>query len=270
MGCGGGEPESEFRWEEEVVYEDEGPAPAPRTYDDEDENRPSRGGAASGHYGRRPRERAADGAIYSPRRGVYCDEEVETCYTAKGGHVGTTEDQFGVPAAQRLEARLDDGARSARGIFRPQGGVVCDRGSEVCYDRDGASLVLTREEFGHGAADALALRIDRRRSGPSRREGRIYSPRDGVWCDRSVDACYVADEAHRGWTKREFGAEALRALDYRVEGGRKRRDGVVRREGGGVCDRLAEVCYDRGGASARLTREEFGRDAAARMAERLE
>jgi hypothetical protein len=181
-----------------------------------------------------------------------------------------TEDQFGVEAGQRLEQRVDEGVKASRGIFRPTGGVVCDHASEVCYDREGASLELTREEFGHGAADALVARIDRRRSGPGAKDGRIYTPRRGVWCDRKVDACYVADEAHGGWTKREFGSEAMRAVEHRMEDGRKRRDGIYRAEGGGVCDRLAKVCYDRQGVSARLTREEFGRDAAAGLAERLE
>jgi hypothetical protein len=266
------DPEPVRPWQEEVIYEDEGPPPPPRRsdrYDDEDEDRPPRSGG-SGHYERRARERRSAGAIYAPRRGVYCDESVRACYTAKGGHVGQTQEQFGSEAGRRLEQRIDAGDRGERGIYRPAGGVVCDRQSEVCYDRDGASLAQTRREFGHGAADDLAERVDRPRSGPGRRGGVIYSPRQGVSCDELVAACYVADEAHAGHTKREFGSEAVRGLERRVDGGRDRRDGIYRIEGGGVCDRESEVCYDRRGASAPLTRREFGREAAVRLAERLE
>jgi uncharacterized protein (DUF779 family) len=201
---------------------------------------------------------------------VFCDERVETCYTAKGGNAGQTEEQFGQDAARSLGRRLEEGERAAHAIFRPSAGVVCDRGSEVCYDRAGASLVLTRQEFGHGAAEDLGNRIDRPRSGVGHRDGTIYSPRRGVSCDRRVDSCYTGEEAHPGWTKREFGVEAVQALEHRIEVGRKSQGGIYRPEGGGVCDRLSKVCYDRQGASANLTRNEFGREAAARMAERLE
>ena len=270
-GCGGDEPESPYRWEEETVYKDRGPAPEPRPRDedrDADDRDPPRGGTA-GHYGRAPRDRGTRGAIYSPKRGVFCDESVASCYVAKNAHVGVTEDEFGAEAAERLERRLGEGERTPRGIFRPEGGVVCDRASEVCYDRDGASVELTRREFGYGGARDLADRLDRPRSGPGRRGGVIYSPKQGVSCDEEVATCYVEDEAHPGHTKRQFGSEAVRALERR-SGGRDRSDGIYRPAGGAVCDRLSEVCYDRHGASAKLTREEFGREAAARMTERLE
>ena len=271
--CGGGEPEP-YRWEEKTIYEDEGPAPEPhRSYDERDdrEERAAPGGGTAGHYGRAPRERGTRGAIYSPKRGVFCDESVATCYVAKNAHVGATEGQFGEEAGQRLARRLKEGERTARGIFRPASGGVCDRESEVCYDGDGASLELTRREFGHGAAEDLAGRLDEPRRGPGRRGGKIFSPRRGVSCDEQVAACYVEDEAHAGYTKQQFGSDAALALERRVDGGREQRDGIYRPAGGGaVCDRRSEVCYDRLGASAKLTRDEFGREAAARMTERLE
>lgn len=278
LGCGGGEPEDPYRWEEETVYENRGPAPEPRRdYGErEDDDRYDRErdlpprSATSSHYGRGPRDRGVRGALYSPKRGVFCDESVSSCYVAKNAHVGVTEDQFGEEAAERLARRLKEGERTSRGIFRPEGGVVCDRASEVCYDRDGPSLEQTRGEFGHAAADALDGRLERPRSGPGRRDGVIFSPKPGVSCDEEVAACYVEDEANPGHTQRQFGSEAVRELERRMDGGRERRDGIYRPVGGAVCDRLSEVCYDRHGASAKLTKEEFGRDAVARMTERLE
>jgi hypothetical protein len=194
---------------------------------------------------------------------------VRTCYTAKGGHVGQTGEQFGAEAARRLERRLDGDEGGERGVYRSEGGGVCDRQSEVCFDQGGASLALTRREFGHGAAEDLAERVDRPPGAAVARGHAIYSPRRGVSCDELVAACYAGDAAHPGHTKREFGSEAVRALERRVDGGRERRDGIYRVDGG-VCDRESEVCYDRQGASAPLTRREFGREAAVRLAERLE
>lgn len=261
-GCGGGEPEPAYRWEEETIYESRGRGP--------DEERRSQD---TGHAERRHErgDRGPRGAIYSPRRGVHCDESVRSCYTAKGGHPGVTEQQFGEDAGRRLARRIDeDGSRGPRGIFRPADGVLCDRLSEVCFDREGASLHETDREFGAGAAERLSRRLDERRRGPGRRDGRIYSPRKGVSCDERVAACYVEGSAHPGHTRQQFGDEALRVLERRMKGDRGRRDAIYRLEGGAICDRLAQVCYDRRGASAKLTRDEFGREAASAMVERLE
>lgn len=258
-GCGGGEPEPAYRWEEETVYESRGRGPG-------EERR-----SESGHYGTRQRDRGARGAIYSPRRGIHCDESVRSCYTGKGGHPGVTQQQFGEDAGRRLARRIDeDGSRGPRGIFRPADGVLCDRLSEVCFDREGASLYETDREFGVDAATQLSRRLDERRRGPGRRDGRIYSPRKGVSCDERVAACYVEDSAHRGHTRQQFGDEALRVLERRTKGGRDQRDAIYRLEGGAICDRLSQVCYDRRGASAKLTRDEFGRDAASALVDRLE
>lgn len=265
--CGGGDPEPEYRWEEETVYE----PPGQDRDEDAYEGRPSRSDAATDHYGAPRRSRGAEGAIYSPKRGIACDESVGTCYAAKGGHAEVTEQQFGEAAARRLSRRIEEeGQRGARAIVRPADGVVCDRLSEVCYDRGGASLRETRREFGGGAAEALVDRIDAPRTGPGRRRGMIFSPRKDVSCDEQVAACYLGDAAHPGHTKQQFGAEAARALERRLELGRGARDGIYRPGGGAVCDRLAEVCYDRSGASAKRTRQEFGRQAAVRLSERLE
>jgi hypothetical protein len=284
VACGGSDPESEYRWEEEETTptaEERRPPPPPARdhYDDEDdeervrehENRPSRSGAATGTYGGPRSYRGAEGAIYSVKRGVYCDESVRSCYTAKGGHPGVTEQQFGDEASRRLARRMEDeGNRGARGIGRIGDGVLCDRLSEVCYDRDGASLTETREEFGHDAAEELALRIDRPRRGPGKRGGIVFAPRQGVLCDEQVAACYVGDAAHPGHTKKQFGADAARALERRIEGGKRSSDGIFRPRGGVVCDRLGEACYDRDGVNVNATRDEFGREAAVRLTKRLE
>ncbi|HVH04800.1 MAG TPA: YcgJ family protein [Myxococcota bacterium] len=282
--CGGSNPEPEYRWEEEEttqIDEDHRPPPAPPSrdvYDDEDdedlrkyEGGPSRSGATTGTYGGPRSHRGAEGAIFTVKRGVFCDESVRSCYTTKGGHPGVTEEQFGDQAGRRLAQRIEDeGNRGARGIGRVGDGVVCDRLSEVCYDHDGASLPDTREEFGHDAAEELALRVDRPRSGPRKRNGIVFSPRQGVLCDEQVAACYVGDAAHTGHTKRQFGADAARALERRIDGGKRDPDGIFRPRGGVVCDRLSQACYDRDGVNVNATLDEFGREAAVRLTKRLE
>lgn len=269
LACGGGEAASDFRWEEEVV---EGPDELPRSAREEargrDERGPVRREDEAPARARRPASERGD-AIYSPRERTFCDERVATCYTGRGGHVGLTEAEFGVEAGRRLERRLEAGPESARGIARIDGGV-CDRLSEVCYERAGPDEDLTRREFGRAAAGDLAARRAVRRSGPGGLGEAIYAPRRGVACDELVGACYVEEEVHLGHTQEQFGREAAVALQRRVDRGPKARDGVYRPVGGAVCDRLAKVCYDRFGASAALTHAEFGRAAAVRAAERVQ
>ena len=270
----GGAPESDFRWEEEVVEGPEAPRPPPRVDDDEArrEKRPAPRYDDDAPPRRLPPERREGErgeAIYSPKERTFCDERVATCYTAKGGHVGLTEEQFGVEAGRRLERRLDAGRADPRGIARVGDGV-CDRLSEVCFERSGASVELTRSEFGRAAASDLAARLDVERSRPGGRGEAIFAPRRGVSCDELVAACYVADEAHLGHTREQFGRDAAVALERRIDRGPKARDGVYRPGGGAVCDRLSKVCYDRLGVSAALTHAEFGRSAAVRAAERVQ
>ena len=284
--CGGSDPEPEYRWEEEDTarshdddYRSAPPPPARDRYEDEDdderlreyERRPSASGAATGSYGGPRSHRGAEGAIFAVKKGVFCDESVRACYTLKGGHPGVTEKQFGDEAGRRLARRIDEeGKRGPRAIVRAGDGFVCDRLSEVCYDREGASLRETRTEFGHDAAEELADRIDRPRGGSGRRGGVVFSPRQGVSCDEQVAACYVGDAAHPGHTKQQFGADAARDLERRIDGGKSRGDGIYRPRGGVVCDRLGRACYDRDGVNVNATRDEFGKDAAVRLTERLD
>ena len=274
--CGGGEPESEYRWEEETVYEDRGPAPAPpprgRYEEDDDSDGPDRRGGESGHYGRRAPRRAARSARSTPRSAA--SSATRACASATRRRPATRASPGSSSAPrrrERLSRRIDDeGARGARGIYRPHGRRALRPALRGLLRPRRRDLRETRTEFGHEAAEALSRRIDEPRQGPGRRDGVIYSPREGVACDEQVAVCYVADAAHPGQTKQQFGDDALRELERRLDGGRDSRDGIYRPTGGAVCDRLSEVCYDRNGASTKRTRDEFGRDAAADLAERLD
>jgi uncharacterized protein (DUF779 family) len=262
VACGGGAGE-ETRWEEETLYEEHA-----GRYDDRRDER---------HREERYREErplpryGGREAIDSPKEGVFCDALVESCYTGEEAHVGWTERRFGDEAGRRLDRRLDEGEESMRAVFRSQGGV-CDRLSGVCYDRRGPSLALTQRHLGRGAAADLEARLEASERGGRgyARGGAITSPRRGVSCDAAVETCYAEEEAHVGWTERQFGEDAAQRLRRRLDRGDDARDGLYRPDEGAVCDRLAEVCYERAIASARLTRLEFGRGAAERLVDRLE
>jgi hypothetical protein len=42
------------------------------------------------------------------------------------------------------------------------GGVICDRGDQICYDQRGANVQRTREMFGQYAADAVQKKLGKK------------------------------------------------------------------------------------------------------------
>ena len=42
------------------------------------------------------------------------------------------------------------------------GGVICDKGDQVCYDQRGANVQRTREMFGQYAADAVQKKLNKK------------------------------------------------------------------------------------------------------------
>jgi hypothetical protein len=81
--------------------------------------------------------------------------------------------------------------------FRPERNVICDRGRDVCYDRYGLSYTATREFFGEREAKRAY-----RKYGDS---VFLFSPREGVTCNRRTETC-----TRPQWTQRIFGDEPSR------------------------------------------------------------
>ncbi len=69
-------------------------------------------------------------------------------------------------------------------ITFPQSGVICDRGTRICYDRGGISLPLTRREFGNRAEQDLVRKLSGR---PSPREFQLST---GEVCDLRRQTCW--------------------------------------------------------------------------------
>lgn len=66
----------------------------------------------------------------------------------------------------------------------PSDGVVCDRGSRICYDRQGPSLALTRREYGQRSEQNLLRQLSGR---PISRDIRFSS---GEVCDLRGEICW--------------------------------------------------------------------------------
>jgi len=73
---------------------------------------------------------------------------------------------------------------AAQAVDFPRPGLVCDGSRQICYDRQGPSLALTRQYFGPGAANQLLAQLSGR---PPQREFMLSS---GQLCDLSAGSCW--------------------------------------------------------------------------------
>lgn len=80
-------------------------------------------------------------------------------------------------------------------------GIVCDRGSRICYDRQGPSLAMTRREFGQRSEQNLRRQISGR---PNAWDVRFSS---GEACDLRREICW--DD---GWSRTNISKRLSRQL----------------------------------------------------------
>ncbi len=80
-------------------------------------------------------------------------------------------------------------------------GIVCDRGSRICYDRQGPSLAMTRREFGQRSEQNLRRQISGR---PNAWDVRFSS---GEVCDLRREICW--DD---GWSRTNISKRLSRQL----------------------------------------------------------
>lgn len=69
------------------------------------------------------------------------------------------------------------------------GGVICDKGDQVCYDQHGASVQKTREMFGQYAADAVQKKLGKKDDWGTKK----FTLSNGVKCNIPNRKC-VKDE----------------------------------------------------------------------------
>ena len=101
------------------------------------------------------------------------------------------------------------------------------------------------------------------RYGNSYGNGRTFSPRSGVVCDRVTETCYRGRDIDASETKDNFGRSAARRVDrIRDQAGTNR---IYRASDDVVCNRRDKVCYKNGHADRSETRDYFGKKAARRI-----
>lgn len=83
----------------------------------------------------------------------------QVCYGSKGPSVKKTRKYFGDVAGTRLEQKL--GGKGNGTITKEKHGVGCDQSVQVCYDKAGPSVKLTKKYFGEAAAVQLKKLLKR-------------------------------------------------------------------------------------------------------------
>jgi hypothetical protein len=100
----------------------------------------------------------------------------------------------GLAATAPVQAQYDS-------VTSPSRGVLCDRASQICYDREGISLGLTRQYFGPGAERKLMGELSGR---PTPKEFRLSN---GAVCSVPMGLCWSD-----GFAKRQVNREMSRDL----------------------------------------------------------
>ena len=115
--------------------------------------------------------------------GAVCDLRAATCWSD-----GWQKRQLATNLTQQLFGTLPPSnipsGTGLQGLQTPQAGVVCDPGSQSCYDQAGLSLGLTREYFG-AYAEQTALRNQAGQSSP-----RQFRLSNGSSCDVVTRTCW--------------------------------------------------------------------------------
>lgn len=90
---------------------------------------------------------------------------------------------------------------AARAADFPRAGVICDAPRQVCFDRQGPSIGLTRIDYGPGASNRLLAQLS---GSPPQREFQLSS---GQLCDLKQQLCWDG-----GWRRRNVNPLLSRQL----------------------------------------------------------
>lgn len=121
-----------------------------------------------------------------------------------------------------------------------QQGVKCDDQKQVCRDRNGLSVDLTRQKYGEQAAQRLQRHLSKgegsgqqpqqprpqpqqprpqpqqpRPQQPQQQSGEVFSPTSDVRCVRSEQVCYHYNQPSSIFTRQYFGGAAAERLNNR-------------------------------------------------------
>jgi len=102
----------------------------------------------------------------------------------------------------------------ANDVYSPGPGAVCDKAGQACFDSQGASIGITKDEFGQAAADKLANSIEEVGDDWDPTE---FTMSDGVSCNTTNKVC--EDSSGKMDTKMTitlFGNTAVSAKDLKA------------------------------------------------------
>ena len=147
------------------------------------------------------------------------------------------------PAAQARPAPMTLAQSQSAAVSSPAPGVICDRGTSSCYDRNGVSLPLTRQYLGSWAEWRLTRQLAGR---PVATEFRLS---DGSLCDLRSQTCWSD-----GFGQRQVSRDLSQRLFGQEQGGREvdRFDGLCNLVKGG------RPVYDGPGSLRRVANSERG------------
>ena len=110
-----------------------------------------------------------------------------TCESSNGCLVGETKRRISdLKKALGSTASHSGSAHHAKGsVYFPERGIVCDKKSGFCADREGISLGYTQEYIG----ESKAAEWDKRLSSPSF-DKTSYTMSNGIYCESASRKCY--------------------------------------------------------------------------------
>jgi hypothetical protein len=149
---------------------------------------------------------------YPSRRPVVSCDAYGRCWQHSPGYRYGAPDRFGYRKhkGDRPPGWADDLPYRTRDPYRferPRSGVVCDRGTSLCYKRGRIDKSETEDVFGNRAGDRADGVRDRRGT------GRLFVPERGVTCDPRGKVCFDEGIADYSQTRRYFGRRAADAID---------------------------------------------------------
>lgn len=139
-----------------------------------------------------------DGTVFTMSNGVHCELAARACTKSK------LVDEVEPTATKALFGKLPPAARPSAAITFPAQGVICDKTSGFCVDREGISVAFTKTYLG-GAAEAKLMKLVRENPGM---DLSAYVMVNGVDCDSKKRVCMAerrGRDVERRYTKHLFG-----------------------------------------------------------------
>jgi len=98
---------------------------------------------------------------------------------------GCTDAEMAQVEKGMQDAQQQQNAQRGGAVYFPQHGIVCDKKSGFCADREGIAMGYTKEYLGQAAQDKMMQNIKKYNM-----ETGSYTMSNGIYCDSALKACY--------------------------------------------------------------------------------